>query len=85
MATDKDGRFDGGWLGRRGDGEDLPPPDHPDADGSPSETCEAVHSGSLLDPLPAGDVPLRVTLGGVEVGRVTALVRAGEVTVLSLR
>ncbi len=78
-------RADGGWLGSRGDQGYLPPPDHPDADGAPSDPCEAVHSGLLLGPLPAGDVPLRVTLGGVEVGRVTAKVRAGAVTVLSLR
>lgn len=78
-------RVDGGWLGCRGDSGELPPPDHPDADGSASESCEAVHSGLLLGPLPAGEVPLRVTLGGVEVGRVTAKLKAGEVTVLSLR
>jgi hypothetical protein len=78
-------RMDGGWLGTRTDDVGLPPPDDPNAAGSGSDPCGTVHSGALLGPLPAGEVPLRVTLGGVEVGRVTAHIVAGEVTILSLR
>lgn len=74
-------RLDGGWLGWETATELCPPSEV----GDESDPLSAVFEGTLLGPLPAGDVPLKVTLGGVEVGRVVAKVKAGEVTVLSLR
>jgi hypothetical protein len=71
-------RADGAWLGTRV-WEDLE-----DA-GRAAADLEGVGPGSLVGPLPEGDVALVVSLGGVEKRRVTGRVRANRITPLDLR
>lgn len=76
-------RTDGGWLGAHTTESPLPNPTER-GDTTPSR-ADVVANGTLLGPLPPGDVGLRFLLGGVEVGRVTARAVAGEVSVLTIR
>ena len=74
-------RADGGWLGVRTTA--LPGPGEP---GAPEDQALAsVGNGTVVGPLPAGPIELVVSIGGADLGPVTATVVAGEVSVLTLR
>lgn len=76
-------RVDGAWLGRYAPDEPLPPATE-EREASISEV-RSVSNGTMLGPLPPGTVELRFLLGGIEVGRATARVVAGQVSVLTIR
>jgi hypothetical protein len=71
-------RADGAWLGTRR-WEDIA------EDAGEAKRLEDVGPGTLVGPLPEGDVPLVVLVGGIETARVVGRVTARRITPLELR
>jgi hypothetical protein len=74
-------RIDGAYLGMRGGDTHLPSP----AEDTGGWGRDGVTNGALVGPLPPGDLGLLFRVGGFEVGRTTARVVAGEVSILTIR